>query len=192
MKIKSNLVFEVRIKLGITQKVLAEMLGVAKNYVYLMESGKKPITDTIRTKLDELAKIEVHKREQTWTKNPDGTVRDLKTNESGNPNVPLPSQLNFHQSMRERLYEAQGATGLRVPQLADRMGVDAEEVERIMNEGGEPSGTFLSAFEDRLQPEIDRIKSTPCANCASKDSEIAFLRTQLAEALARIPKPRDS
>lgn len=94
-------------------------------------------------------------------------------------------------TMRERLYEAKGATGLRVPQLADRMGVNAEEVERIMNEGGEPSGTFLSAFEDRLQPEIDRIKSTPCAGCRSKDAEIAFLRTQLSEALARIPKPKE-
>lgn len=95
-------------------------------------------------------------------------------------------------TMRERLYEAKGATGLRVPQLADRMGVDVKEVERIMNEGGEPDGAFLSAFEQHLQPEIDRIKSTPCAGCRSKDAEISFLRSQLSESLARIPKPKDS
>ncbi|HAX90637.1 MAG TPA: hypothetical protein DCY07_00300 [Rhodospirillaceae bacterium] len=95
-------------------------------------------------------------------------------------------------TIRERLYEAKGATGLSLPQLADRMGVAAKEVERIMNEGGNPNGLFLSAFEQHLQPEIDRIKSTPCAGCRSKESEIAFLRSQLSESLARIPKPTNS
>ena len=39
---------------GLSQQALADMLGVAKNYVYLIESGRKPMTESMRRRLDEL------------------------------------------------------------------------------------------------------------------------------------------
>ena len=39
---------------GLTQQALADRLGVAKNYIYLVESGRKPMTAGLRQKLDTL------------------------------------------------------------------------------------------------------------------------------------------
>ena len=39
---------------GLTQQALADRLGVAKNYIYLVESGRKPMTAGLRRKLDAL------------------------------------------------------------------------------------------------------------------------------------------
>lgn len=61
-------------KLGITQQTLADMLGVAKNYIYLMEAGKKPITDTIRDKLDRLDGVKIESRKFSYQTNRDGVV----------------------------------------------------------------------------------------------------------------------
>lgn len=41
---------------GLTQQALADRLGVAKNYIYLVESGRKPMTEGLRRKLDTLAR----------------------------------------------------------------------------------------------------------------------------------------
>ena len=46
-------------RLKMTQKDIADKLGVARNYVYLMESGRKPVTDTITQKLTELESCQV-------------------------------------------------------------------------------------------------------------------------------------
>ena len=37
-----------------TQQELADRLGVAKNYIYLIESGRKPLTDSIRSSVEKL------------------------------------------------------------------------------------------------------------------------------------------
>ena len=54
MSIGSDLVFETRTRHRLTQKALADRLGVAKNYIYLIESGRKPMTKAISQKLSEL------------------------------------------------------------------------------------------------------------------------------------------
>jgi transcriptional regulator with XRE-family HTH domain len=59
MKNNSNSLFETRMRLKMTQKDIADKLGVARNYVYLMESGRKPVTDTITQKLTELESCQV-------------------------------------------------------------------------------------------------------------------------------------
>jgi transcriptional regulator with XRE-family HTH domain len=59
MKNNSNSLFSTRMRLKMTQKDIADKLGVARNYVYLMESGRKPVTDTITQKLTELETAEV-------------------------------------------------------------------------------------------------------------------------------------
>jgi transcriptional regulator with XRE-family HTH domain len=51
---ESNPVFETRTRHRLTQQALAERLGVAKNYIYLIESGRKPLTKAISQKLSEL------------------------------------------------------------------------------------------------------------------------------------------
>ena len=43
-----------RKRLGLTQKQLANALDVASNYIYMMECGKKPITDAVRVKIEKL------------------------------------------------------------------------------------------------------------------------------------------
>ena len=93
--------------------------------------------------------------------------------------------------MREMLFEARGATGLTVPGLAAKMGVDKREVEKIMNEGGNPSGALEAAFEKHLQPAIDAARSSApgCPGCAALKSEVDFLRARLTEALSKIPTP---
>lgn len=110
--------------------------------------------------------------------------------------------------MREMLFEAKGATGLSVQELAEKMGVDVREVERVMNEGGGASIELTEAFEEHLIPLIKAVRdkhfstgknsapsarapfaaSAGCAGCAEKAAEIAYLREQLAKALDRIPK----
>ncbi len=64
----------------------------------------------------------------------------------------------LHCAFRDMLFEAKGATGLTVPELATRMGADVAEVNKIMQEGGQPSAALSAAFERHLQPEIDRIR----------------------------------
>lgn len=54
-----KLVKEIRQKLGLTQKRLAEMLGVSENTVQNWEYGK-PIPKTKHQKLCELAKTRIH------------------------------------------------------------------------------------------------------------------------------------
>lgn len=54
-----KLVKEIRQKLGLTQKGLAEMLGVSENTVQNWEYGK-PIPKTKHQKLRELAKTRIH------------------------------------------------------------------------------------------------------------------------------------
>lgn len=54
LKPESNLLFETRMRHRLTQHALADRLGVAKNYVYLIESGRKPLTKAISQKLAEL------------------------------------------------------------------------------------------------------------------------------------------
>lgn len=122
---------EVRKKLGITQQVLADMLGVDRKYVSMIETGVKPLSKKLAVKLDRVADIELYKHEQAWTKELDGTVKNLCVKESSNQDIKT-----------------------QVP---------------------EGSSLFLG----------------PCANCARLECEIAFLRNRLAEALARIPKPKD-
>ena len=39
---------------NLSQQELADRLGVARNYVYLIESGRKPISESIATKLSML------------------------------------------------------------------------------------------------------------------------------------------
>jgi DNA-binding XRE family transcriptional regulator len=53
----ANQVFEFRVNSGMTQKEMAHLLGVTKNYVYLVESGKKPMTSAILKKLESLTKV---------------------------------------------------------------------------------------------------------------------------------------
>ena len=54
MSTESNLVFETRMRHRLTQKAFADRLGVAKNYIYLLEAGRKPLTKSISQKLAEL------------------------------------------------------------------------------------------------------------------------------------------
>lgn len=54
MKKDSNWLLEARKALKLTQQELADRLGVAKNYIYLMESGRKPLTDSIRSAVEKL------------------------------------------------------------------------------------------------------------------------------------------
>lgn len=54
MKEKSNRLYEVRKSLGLTQLELANRLGIAKNYVYLIESGRKPLTESVLESAEKL------------------------------------------------------------------------------------------------------------------------------------------
>ncbi len=50
----SNPVQDARIKLGITQQELGELLGITKNYVWMLESGQKPLSKKVAAKLAEI------------------------------------------------------------------------------------------------------------------------------------------
>lgn len=54
MSENSNWLLEARKSLKMTQQELADSLGVAKNYIYLIESGRKPLTDSIRCAVEKL------------------------------------------------------------------------------------------------------------------------------------------
>jgi len=113
--------------------------------------------------------------------------------------------------MREMLFEAKGATGLSVQELAEKMGVDVREVERVMNEGGGASIELTEAFEEHLIPLIKAVRdkhfstgknSAPsarapsaappgaaCTACAAKDIEALRKRVDMLEAAFKlIPK----
>ena len=45
---KMNRLYEIRLLLGLTQAELGKRLGVSKNYIYLIESGRKPLSQKIR------------------------------------------------------------------------------------------------------------------------------------------------
>lgn len=74
MKKESNSVFDTRMKLGITQQTMAELLGVAKNYVYLMEAGRKPITETIEKKLVKLDAVKFTSKKVAFQTNREGVI----------------------------------------------------------------------------------------------------------------------
>lgn len=44
---KRNRLFEIRSILGLTQTDFGQRLGVTKTYIYLIESGRKPLSDNI-------------------------------------------------------------------------------------------------------------------------------------------------
>lgn len=54
MKENSNWLLETRKALKMTQQELADSLGVAKNYIYLIESGRKPLTESVRHAVERL------------------------------------------------------------------------------------------------------------------------------------------
>ena len=58
MKKVSNWLYEARTSLKMTQQELANRLGVAKNYIYLIESGRKPLTDSVKSAVEKLDKPE--------------------------------------------------------------------------------------------------------------------------------------
>ena len=74
MKKESNRLFDIRMKLGITQQTMADMLGVAKNYVYLMEAGKKPVTETVLEKLDKLDGVQIRTKKAAYQTNRNGII----------------------------------------------------------------------------------------------------------------------
>ena len=45
---------KVRMQLGITQQELGDLLDISKNYVWMLESGAKPISKKVMTRLTEL------------------------------------------------------------------------------------------------------------------------------------------
>ena len=152
----------------VSSKKLAEIAGVAPSSVTKWSNGA-----SIRN--DALSRIAIYFGK---------TVDWLLTGREG-----VSTRLEY--GMREMLFEAKGATGLTVPGLAAKMGVDKREVEKIMNEGGNPSGALEAAFEKHLQPAIDAARSSApeCPGCAALKSEVDFLRARLTEALSKIPTP---
>jgi len=89
--------------------------------------------------------------------------------------------------IRERLFEAKGATGLDALGIAQKMGVDPKEVERLMTKGGDATMALIKAFEAHLQPVIDlrRSQSETLENLRTENAE---LKNQLARANAVIDK----
>jgi len=89
--------------------------------------------------------------------------------------------------IRERLFEAKGATGLDALGMAQKMGVDPKEVERLMTKGGDATMALIKAFEAHLQPAIDLRRSQP-ETLENLRTENAELKNQLARANAVIDK----
>ena len=54
----SNWLLETRKSLKMTQQELADRIGVAKNYIYLIESGRKPLTESIKSAVEKLDRTE--------------------------------------------------------------------------------------------------------------------------------------
>ena len=51
---KSNPLYRARKAAGLSQKEMAEKLGISKNYVWMMESGTKPITSDLAERIRNL------------------------------------------------------------------------------------------------------------------------------------------
>ena len=54
MKNFSNPVFAARNRLGMSQQEFADLIGVSNNYIWMLEDGRKPISEKIQKKLDAL------------------------------------------------------------------------------------------------------------------------------------------
>ena len=54
LDMSENFLKSFRTSRGLSQQALADLLGVARNYIYLIESGRKPMTESIRQRLDSL------------------------------------------------------------------------------------------------------------------------------------------
>lgn len=89
---KNNLdILEIRNKFGLTQQELANLLEVDRKYISMIETGVKPLSNKLARKLERLKAVDFHKKETSWTKTPDGEIKDPTTTETGNPLIPLPS-----------------------------------------------------------------------------------------------------
>ena len=123
---------------GISSKKLAEIAGVVPSSVTKWSNGA-----SIRNEALQQIAIAFGK-----------TTDYLLTGREG-------ASIQLSYGMREKLYEAKGATGLNAHQLAERMGVPAKEVEAAFK--GEPHTlAFSEAFEKTLQPVIEeRRKGDP-------------------------------
>ena len=73
---------QVRLKLGVTQQVMAEMLGVDRKYVSMIETGVKPLSNKLALKLARISEVDIQKREQSWIKEPDGVIKNLCVKET--------------------------------------------------------------------------------------------------------------
>ncbi|HXK41754.1 MAG TPA: helix-turn-helix transcriptional regulator [Anaerolineae bacterium] len=159
---------DVRRKKGVSYKKLAEICGVSPQNVQRWKTGGNIMPEHI-------SKLAMYF----------GVTTDWLL--TGREDV----STRLEYGMREMLFEARGATGLAVPGLAAKMGVDKRDVEKIMNEGGNPTLALSEAFEKHLQPAIDAARSSApgCPGCAALKSEVDFLRARLTEALSKIPTP---
>ncbi len=52
----SNPIQDARIQLGITQQELGELLGITRNYVWMLESGQKPMSKKVAARLAEITR----------------------------------------------------------------------------------------------------------------------------------------
>jgi len=55
---KSNPIFLARKTLGLSQEQLADLLALTKNYIWMLEAGRRPVSPDLRRKVDQL--VESH------------------------------------------------------------------------------------------------------------------------------------
>jgi transcriptional regulator with XRE-family HTH domain len=82
---------DLRKRLGITQQIMAEMLGVDRKYVSMIETGVKPLSKKLALKLKNLEQVQSRRRETYGSTSPPGHGVAY-SKENGNPEMPLPSQ----------------------------------------------------------------------------------------------------
>jgi len=68
------------------------------------------------------------------------------------------SSVRLEPQIRDRLFEAKGATGMTPQDMADLMGVSYLEVAAAMN-GASANGEFINLFDAHLQPLINAVKA---------------------------------
>ena len=100
---------KVREDLNLTQKQLAEALGVARNYIYLIESGKMPVSK----KLDQALE------------------RFIQGNNFGTAHAESGGVVSFGEGSRIHTVPSQGTIEAKLDLVLQSFGALTEKVERI-------------------------------------------------------------
>lgn len=149
---------EIKDRTGFSWSAIAEMVGLRRTMLYNILHEKHPASEKTVQRVEEAL----------------NTLN--KTNVT-----------SYSPSFSERLWWAcKFLFGDSMTALSCKMGVDVDDLTKIVNTHGNPTSAISHAFETRIQPLIEARCASPPPSEPSQCVDVATLRNELAPVLERL------